>query len=69
MSRKLFLFLVLQPGDGFWGEWTPWSSCPPSTYATAFKYRMEGDQGDHVDDTALNSISLKCENKNGTQSR
>jgi len=44
--------------DGFWGDWGPKQYCRQSI-ATGFKVRTEGQQG-RGDDTALNSICLKC---------
>ena len=64
--------LVLQPGNGHWGEWYPsdgkWEMCPPHTsFVTGFRIRMESYQGTWKDDSALNSIELRCENMEGLE--
>ena len=49
---------------GIWGGWGDLELCPHSGYAVGFRQRVEEDQGDGywagADDTALNSICLKC---------
>ena len=49
----------LRPGDGFWGSWGAWATCPAGSYVCAAQVRIEGDQG-WGDDTAMNGIRLKC---------
>jgi hypothetical protein len=49
----------LHPGDGLWGDWYGWHTCPPGTYVGAIRVRFEWDQGGG-DDTAMNGIRVKC---------
>jgi hypothetical protein len=49
----------LRPGDGYWGSWGAWATCPAGSYVCAAQVRIEGKQGGG-DDTAMNGIRLKC---------
>lgn len=44
---------------GYWGNWGRLEFCPAGYPAVGFSLKVEGIQG-NGDDTALNSISLKC---------
>ena len=67
----MVLLLELRPHDGQWGEWFPrnekWVYCNQSSFVSGFRLRMQSDQGFTYDDSALNSIELKCENGDGVQ--
>ena len=43
-----------------WGEWGSESFCPDNSWAQGFMLKIEPDQGNIVDDSALNGIELKC---------
>ena len=60
---------VLRPGDGHWGTWTEWSSCPKNSYARSFRLRLERKQGGLYDDSGLNAVQIKCEDIYGTETR
>jgi hypothetical protein len=47
-------------GTGQWGDWTDYVFCPPGQWANGYKMRVEANQGEHADDTALNAIELEC---------
>jgi hypothetical protein len=51
---------VINPHEGFWGDWTKAVYCPANHFVCGMKVRMEGDQGKDGDDTALNSVELQC---------
>ena len=65
----------MQPGEGHWGKWYPgndeWDMCPISSFVSGFRLRMQEPQGGlgTGDDSALNSIELKCEDVHGCQKR
>ena len=61
--------LVLSPGDGHWGTWTEWESCPRGSYARAFRLRFEPRQGKSGDDSGLNAVHLRCESVFQRQAR
>ena len=63
------LFKVLRPGDGHWGTWTEWNSCPKNSYARSFRLRLERKQGSWYDDSGLNAVQIKCEDIYGTETR
>ena len=42
-------FLVLKPGDGSWGTWTPYKNCPNGSLASAFRLRIQDYQGTKPD--------------------
>jgi len=51
----------IQPvANSHWGEWGPESFCPDNSWAQGFKLKVESDQGDFGDDTALNGVKLLC---------
>jgi hypothetical protein len=50
--------------DGYWGSWGNWGKCPKGSYAYAFRQKVEKKKGSG-DDTALNSIQLKCRTAQG----
>jgi len=52
------------PGGGPWGTDQQALYCNPGTWAIGFMQRVEAPQGSG-DDTALNSVWLKCAEKNG----
>ena len=60
---------VLRPGDGHWGTWTEWNSCPRNSYARSFRLRLERKQGGLYDDSGLNAVQIKCEDIYGTETR
>ena len=62
-------YSVLSPGDGHWGVWTEWNSCPESSYARGFRLRFEANQGTSYDDSGLNAIEMKCEDLRGNETR
>ncbi|KAG2486767.1 hypothetical protein HYH03_014566 [Edaphochlamys debaryana] len=45
---------------GNWGDWTAMLRCPGSSYAVGANLRLEAPQGDLLDDSAANSVQLKC---------
>jgi hypothetical protein len=49
------------PDQGIWGSWREGKNCQNGTYATAFKLKVEGGQG-NGDDTAANSVKFSCSN-------
>ena len=48
-------FLVLKPGDGSWGTWTPYKNCPNGSLASAFRLRIQDYQGNEPLHYSLNS--------------
>ena len=60
---------VLSPGDGHWGTWTQWSSCPKLSYARSVRFRFESKQGGAYDDSGLNAVQIKCEDIYGIEKR
>ena len=53
--------MQIQPvANSHWGEWGPESFCPDNSWAQGFKLKVESDQGDFGDDTALNGVKLLC---------
>ena len=66
---KKFQNSVLRPGDGHWGTWTDWNSCPSKSYARSFRLRFEPNQGPLFDDSGLNSIQIKCVDSDGAETR
>ena len=75
MVGKIYHFLIswkgtiLEPGDGHYGDWSTWEDCPTNSYARSFRLRMNAPEGSFSDDTALNSIRLKCEDRYGKETR
>lgn len=49
----------LLPGEGPWGSWGPWATCPQGYAVHALKLKVEPSQGDG-DDTAMNSMAVTC---------
>jgi len=48
-------------GDGDrWGEWSELVSCPSNTAICGINTLVESDQGNDVDDTALNGVKFYC---------
>jgi len=43
----------------YWGDWHNWQYCPGNSYAVKLQTRIE-DYHDDQDDTAMNAISLRC---------
>jgi len=43
-----------------WGDWEDEAICPPQTFVTGFRLKVQPDQGLLLDDTSLNSIELIC---------
>ncbi|XP_066917196.1 coadhesin-like isoform X2 [Clytia hemisphaerica] len=56
---------VLSYNTDLWGSWRSWEYCPKGTWVVRLQTRIESHQGDG-DDTALNAISLRCNNDVGT---
>ena len=52
-------FLVLKPGDGSWGTWTPYKNCPNGSLASAFRLRIQDYQGKETRDIFLGGINDK----------
>ena len=48
-------FLVLKPGDGSWGTWTPYKNCPNGSLASAFRLRIQDYQGNEILQFSLNA--------------
>ena len=65
----VYVVTDLSPGDGYWGVWTEWSLCPPTSYARAFRLRFEPKQGKMKDDSGLNAVHIKCEEYYGNETR
>lgn len=42
------------------GDWGELDSCPGNQRAVGFKIKVEPNQGEDGDDTAVNAIGLKC---------
>ena len=68
----IFLTLALSPGNGHWGDWYPttsqWESCPVSSFVSEVRFRMAPEATPGTgDDTALNSIELKCKDVYGCE--
>ena len=49
----------LRPGDGYWGNWNSYQTCPVGSYVCAIATRIEPPQGEG-DDTAMNGIRAQC---------
>ena len=47
------------PGDGNWGAWGEWASCPIGTVIMGFRTYVMPSQGSG-DDTALERVQFKC---------
>jgi len=56
----------IKAGDGYWGAWSPISSCPNHGKITSIQQRVESNQGSG-DDSALNAVRFRCED--GTELR
>merc|ERR1712126_34827 len=53
----------IQPhANSQWGDWGHESFCPDDSWAQGFMLKIEPDQGNFGDDSALNGIELKCFN-------
>ncbi|WP_162144024.1 hypothetical protein [Sorangium cellulosum] len=51
------------PGDGYWGDYLPWTMCPPGQYAYGYEMLVEADSGStKVDDTAVDWLRMFCGN-------
>jgi len=59
LAAVLCCFLPTMVTATIWGDWGPVEYCPNGERAIGFSLKTEAWQGDG-DDTALNSISLKC---------
>ena len=53
-------FLVLKPGDGSWGTWTPYKNCPNGSLASAFRLRIQDYQGNEILQFSLNVSFYIC---------
>jgi len=49
---------------GSWGDWHDWVECPADWYVTGISSKIESYQGSGLskDDTAMNQLSLMCQN-------
>ncbi|XP_066913702.1 vitelline membrane outer layer protein 1-like [Clytia hemisphaerica] len=47
-------------GEGPFGQWRTMQHCPPNYKIVGLKTQVEPPQGQHEDDTALNSVRLRC---------
>jgi len=52
--------IISLPQYTFFGGWYEWEYCPSNHYVNAFKLKVEHEQGEFVDDTALNGIKFYC---------
>ena len=52
-----------RPGDGFWGAWGDWASCPGGTFIVGFRTYVVPHLGSG-DDTALERVQFECGNHN-----
>ncbi|XP_066930663.1 coadhesin-like [Clytia hemisphaerica] len=50
---------VISYNTDLWGSWRSWEYCPKGTWVVQLQTNIESHQGDG-DDTALNAISLRC---------
>ena len=68
--HNIFLVLDLDyTGDNlikFWGKWYSWQICPEGSYVISLQTKVEPST-DYNDDTALNGISLRCNDAKYTQ--
>jgi Vitelline membrane outer layer protein I (VOMI) len=53
---------LVEPGSGFWGDWSSEVSCSPGSFVTHFQLQVEPSQGSG-DDTAANSVAFWCNNQ------
>ena len=51
--------LIVGNGMG-WGAFGSWRFCSPNMYVCGFNQRVEGNQGEGGDDTAVNDVQLVC---------
>ena len=51
------------PGDGYWGVWGDWASCPAGTDIVGFRTYVVPHLGSG-DDTALERVQFECGNHN-----
>ncbi|CAF3358010.1 unnamed protein product, partial [Rotaria sp. Silwood2] len=57
--------LIRTNGHNEHGKYHNFEYCPPGSWAYGFQQRVEKDQGNNDDDTALNAIRLYCRSKDG----
>lgn len=57
----------ITPASGPWGEWKQRIYCSPGMWAVGYQLRTEKPQGGG-DDSALNSVKLRCASPNGQRS-
>ena len=67
--NDIYFETVLSPGDGHWGAWTRWNTCPDGSYVKGFRLRFEPRQGGSYDDSGLNAVQIKCQTVFGNQTK
>ena len=78
-TDKIIVTLVLQITTRDWREplWSEWKKCPDRSFASAFRLRIQPQNDTNIitlnvgynktENTALNSIELRCTNTKGIE--
>ncbi|KAG2425078.1 hypothetical protein HXX76_013987 [Chlamydomonas incerta] len=51
---------VLSPDQGYEGSWRDWVACPTDAFVCGVRLRIQPDQGDKGDNSAMNGMQLSC---------
>ncbi|KAG2452153.1 hypothetical protein HYH02_003185 [Chlamydomonas schloesseri] len=51
---------VLSPDQGYEGSWRDWVACPSDAFVCGVRLRIQPDQGDSGDNSAMNGMQLSC---------
>ena len=54
----------IYPGDGHWGDWSPWAWCPPGAKIAGFKTKVYPPRGS-LDDLSLTEVEFLCRSYTG----
>ena len=59
-SRSYSQIIISLPQYTIFGGWGEWEYCPSNEFVNAFQLKVEPQQGEFIDDTALNGIKFYC---------
>lgn len=66
VSQRSDKVATITPANGYWGVWKQNIYCNPGMWVAGYEMRGEASQGSG-DDTALNSVMLRCRSKDGSR--